>query len=185
MFEILAALSASAAVGMRIALPLLAIGLIHGENFWSEIPLLSNVSPSLLFGLLTSWSIVEICASKKVLGQRFLQSVELILSPVIGAIMGLTVASATSIPNWIIAIVCGSLALVLQLVQIGWFYRLRGLPIWAVIMQDSLCVVLIFFATDSPLSGGLITLVLLFFAIRSAKQWYRWYQEGKKRQRLL
>ncbi|MEM7727178.1 MAG: DUF4126 domain-containing protein [Cyanobacteria bacterium P01_A01_bin.45] len=185
MFEILAALSASAAAGMRIALPLLLIGLIHGRNSWSEVPLLSNVSPPLLLGLLTSWSLVELCASKKMLGQRFLQSVELLFSPLVGAIMGLAVASTTPIPACIIAVVCGSLALVLQLVQVGWFYRLRGLPIWAVVMQDTLCIVLVFFATDSPLSGGLITLILLFLAVRSAKQWYKWYIEGKRRQKLL
>ncbi|MEM7553243.1 MAG: DUF4126 domain-containing protein [Cyanobacteria bacterium P01_A01_bin.84] len=185
MFEILAALSASAAAGLRIALPLLLIGLFHGKNLWSEVPLLSSVSQPLLFGLLISWSVVELCASKKLLGQRFLQSVELLLSPGVGAIMGLAVASTTPIPNWIIAVVGGSLALVFQLVQIGWFYRLRGLPIWAVIMQDTLCIILVFFATDSPISGGLITLVLLFLAVRSAKQWYKWYLGGKRKQRVL
>jgi hypothetical protein len=67
------------------------------------------------------------------------------------------------------------LALVLQLVQAGWFYRLRGLPIWVIFAQDILCITLVVFALDAPQQGGLIALLLLWFAIRSSKEWYRWY----------
>ncbi|NEO51251.1 MAG: DUF4126 family protein, partial [Moorea sp. SIO4A3] len=35
MIALLAALSASAAAGMRIALPLLVIGLLHSDQLWS------------------------------------------------------------------------------------------------------------------------------------------------------
>jgi hypothetical protein len=88
MIDILAALSASAAAGIRIALPLLFIGLLQGSSLWSEVPLLSQVSTPLLLFLLTSWSVVEIFASKKLLGQRVLQVFHLLLAPLVGAIMG-------------------------------------------------------------------------------------------------
>lgn len=179
MIDILAALSASAAAGLRIALPLLFIGLLHGKNLWSEVPVLSHFSTPFLLCLLTSWSLIEIFASKKLLGQRVLQVVQLIMSPIVGAIMGLAVASATSAPHWLIALIGGALALVLQLVQVGWFYRLRGLPLWAVFIQDTLCVALVFFAVDAPKQGGLIALLLLWFALRSARTWFRWYKKHR------
>ncbi|WP_341528679.1 DUF4126 domain-containing protein [Nostoc sp. UHCC 0302] len=179
MIEILATLSASAAAGMRIGIPLLIIGLLQGSHFWSQVPILSHISPPVLLGLLTIWSLVELFASKKLTGQRVLQVVQLLLSPLVGAIMGLAVASATATPNWLIALIGGLLALVLQLVQVGWFYRLRGLPLWAVFLQDTLGVALVLFAFDAPWQGGLIALVLLWFALRSAKQWYDWYWKGQ------
>ncbi|MBE9006600.1 DUF4126 domain-containing protein [Fortiea sp. LEGE XX443] len=179
MIEILAMLSASAAAGMRIGIPLLIIGLLQGSNLWSQIPILSHISPPILLGFLTSWSLLELLASKKLLGQRIIQVVQLLLSPLVGAIMGLAVASATAAPNWLIALIGGLLALVLQLVQVGWFYRLRGLPLWAIFLQDTLCIALVLFAFDAPWQGGLIALILLWFAVRSAKQWYDWrYKRG-------
>jgi hypothetical protein len=181
MIEILATLSASAAAGMRIGMPLLIIGLLQGSNLWSQFPLLSHISPHFLLWSLTSWSVFELFASKRVLGQRLLQVVQLFLSPLVGAIMGLAVASATSTPNWLIAFIGGLLALILQLVQIGWFYRLRGLPLWAVFLQDILCIALVLFAFDAPWQGGLIALILLWFAVRSAKQWYDWYDRGRRK----
>lgn len=180
MIEILAALSAAAAAGMRLGTPLLVIGLLQGQELWSQVPLLSRVSPYVLICLLTSWSLFEIFASKKLRGQRILQILQLFLSPIVGAIMGLAVATAAELPRWIIAVIGGLLALVLQLVQLGWFYRLRGLPLWAVFLQDSLCILLVLFALDAPRQGGLIALILLWFAIRSAKEWYRWYWENRK-----
>ncbi|MBW4562567.1 MAG: DUF4126 domain-containing protein [Mojavia pulchra JT2-VF2] len=184
MIEILATLSASAAAGMRIGIPLLMIGLLQGNNLWSQLPILSRVSPPILLGLLTIWSLVELLASKNILGQRMLQPIELLLSPIVGGIMGLAVvsSSATIAPNWLIAFIGGLLALVLQLVQVGWFYRLRGLPLWAVFLQDILCVVLVVFAFNASRTGGLITLILLLFAIRSAKHWYGWYWHNRRRQ---
>ncbi|MEH2286939.1 DUF4126 domain-containing protein [Nostoc sp.] len=180
MIEILATLSASAAAGMRIGIPLLIIGLLQGSNLWSQVPILSHISPPILLCCLTSWSLIELLASKKLWGQRLLQVVQLFMSPFVGAIMGLEVATATATPNWLIAIIGGLLALVLQLVQIGWFYRLRGLPLWAVFLQDTLCIALVLFAFDAPWQGGVIALILLWFAVRSAKQWYDWYRQGLK-----
>ncbi|WP_071191873.1 DUF4126 domain-containing protein [Trichormus sp. NMC-1] len=179
MIEILATLSASASAGMRVGTPLLIIGLLQGSTLWSQVPILSNISPHILIGLLSSWSFFELFASKKLIGQRIIQQVQLFLSPFVGAIMGLAVASATATPSWLIALIGGLLALVLQLVLSGWFYRLRGLPLWAVFLQDSLCVVLVVCAVDDPRKGGLIALILLWLAIRSSKNWYQWYWQKR------
>jgi hypothetical protein len=125
----------------------------------------------------------ELFASKKLLGQRVLQVVQLLLSPVVGAIMGIAVAQFAQAPIefiWTVGIVGGLLAFVLQLVQVGWFFRLRGLPIWVVFIQDVLCVALVVFAFDAPQQGGVIALLLLWLAIRSSKQWHNWYV-GKNR----
>jgi hypothetical protein len=178
MVEILAALSASGAAGIRIALPLLLIGLLSGENLWSQVPILSHIAPPIVLGVLVSWSLFEVFASKDRVGQRILQIIQLVFSPVVGAIMGIAVARIAGIADWLanlIGLVGGLLALVLQLVQVGWFYRLRGLPLWAIFLQDALCVSLVLFAFDAPQQGGIITLLLLWLAIRSSKEWHRWY----------
>ena len=179
MIEILAILSAGAAAGMRIGVPLLIIGILQGDQLWSQMPVLSRISPHVLIGLLTSWSLFELFASKKLIGQRIVQQVHLFLSPLVGALMGLAVASATNTPSWLVALIGGLLALVFQLVLVGWFYRLRGLPIWAVFMQDVLCITLVFFAVDAPRQGGLIALILLWLAILSGKYWYDWYKGSR------
>ncbi|MEG4851468.1 DUF4126 domain-containing protein [Microcoleus sp. B5-D4] len=184
MVGLLAALSASAAGGMRIALPLLLIGLLRIDKLWSEIPLLSGVPPQVAITILVSWSLLELFASKTFVGQRVLQIVQIIFSPIVGAIMGISIAQVSSIEEiiahpwmlWIIGIVGGLLALVLQLVQAGWFYRLQGLPIWVIFLQDVLCISLVLFAFDAPRQGGLVAMILLWLAIRSSKEWYRWYK---------
>lgn len=180
MIEILAALSASSAAGLRIALPLLIIGLLQGDELWSRVPILSQIPPPVIIGVLVSWSLVEVSISKRRLGQRVLQIVQVVFSPIVGALMGMAIARAAAMPALLVGlvgIVGGLLALVLQLVQIGWFYRLRKLPLWVVFAQDSLCVILVFFAFDAPRQGGLIALLLLWLAIRSSKEWRRWYVE--------
>ena len=179
MIVLLAALSASAAAGMRIALPLLVIGLLQNEDLWYSVPLLSRIQPAVVLGVLTSWSLFEIFASKRLLGQRILQVIQLIFSPIVGAIMGIAVAKMAAMPIqliWIIGIVGGLLALVLQLVKVGWFYRLRGLPQWIVLIEDALCISLVIFAFKAPQSGGVMALLLLWLAIRSSQQWYQWYK---------
>lgn len=184
MIEVLAALSLSAAVGMRIALPLLLIGLLYSDNLWANVPLLSQIPPPIVLGVLVSWSLVELLCSKERLGQRLLQIVQLVCSPVVGGIVGITVARTTELDpsmGWILAIVGGLLAFVLQLVQVGWAYRLRGLPIWVIFIQDFLCVALVLLAFDAPKQGGLIVLLLLWIAIRSSTEWRRWYQQQASR----
>ena len=186
MIELLAVLSVAAAAGMRIALPLLVIGLLQSDNLWNQIPLLSRIHPSVLVGILTSWSLFELFASKKLLGQRILQIVQLLLSPGVGAILGIAVAQFANTPVeliWIVGIVSGLLAFVLQLVQVGWFFRWRGLPLWLVFSQDVLCVALVILAFDAPQQGGLIALLLLWLAIRSSQQWHRLYARQNRSRR--
>jgi Domain of unknown function (DUF4126) len=183
MIGILAVLSVSAAAGMRIALPLLVIGLIQGD-LWLQVPLLNRIQPPVLIAVLTTWTLLELVVSKQLWGQRLLQFVELIFSPLVGAVMSMAVARILHLepPNltWILGAVGGLFALVLQLVKVGWFYRLQGLPTWAVLLEDILCVMLVLFAFKAPNSGGLIALLLLWLAMRSSQSWYQWYQEGKK-----
>jgi hypothetical protein len=184
MVGLLAALSASAAGGMRIALPLLLIGLLRIDKLWSEIPLLCRVHPQVVISILVSWSLLELFASKTFTGQRVLQVVQIIFSPIVGAIMGIAIAQVSAIDEMIlhpgmlciIGIVGGLLALVLQLVQAGWLYRLHILPIWVIFLQDVLCISLVLFAFDAPKEGALIAMLLLWLAIRSSKEWYCWYR---------
>ncbi|MEZ2251203.1 DUF4126 domain-containing protein [Microcoleus sp.] len=188
MLGLLAALSASAAGGMRIAMPLLLIGLLRIDKLWSEIPLLSGLHPQVVIAILVSWSLLELFASKTFVGQRVLQIVQVIFSPIVGAIMAIAIAQVSSIDElvahpwmlWIIGVVGGLLALVLQLVQAGWLYRLKVLPMWLIFVQDALCIALVLFAFDAPRQGGLIAMLLLWLAIRSSKEWYRWYRSQAK-----
>ena len=182
MIEILAVLSASGAAGMRIAIPLLIIGLLS-NNLWYGVPILSHIPPQVVLGVLTSWSLFELFGSKKLLGQRVLQIIQMVFAPIAGGMISVTFAKVAQVPSsflWIIAIVGGLLALVLQLVLVGWFFRLRGLPIWVVLSQDALCVFLVIFAFDAPKQGGLIAMLLLWIAIRSSQEWRNWYVESKK-----
>lgn len=151
--ELLAVLSASAAGGMRIALPLLAIGLLQKEELWSNVPVLSKIDPRVLVVILIIFSLIELLGSKQLLGQRILQIIQLIFSPIVGAVMGITVARSIELeflPIWLIGVVGGILALILKLVEIGWFFRLRGIPLWLALSEDVLCVFLVMFAIRAP-----------------------------------
>ena len=182
MIGILAVLSVSAAAGMRIALPLLVIGLIQGD-LWQQVPLLNRIQPQVIVGVLTAWTILELFVSKQLWGQRLLQFVELVFSPLVGAVMAMAVARILQLQptqlTWIFGVVGGLVALVLQLVKVGWFYRLQGLPAWAILLEDILCVLLVLFAFKAPNSGGLIAMLLLWLAIRSSQSWYQWYKDGQ------
>jgi hypothetical protein len=182
MVAILSALSISAAAGLRIALPLLLIGLLYSDQqLWANVPLLAKVPPPIALGVLVSWSLAELVLSKKQLGQRVLQFVHLVLSPWVGAIASIAVVR-TTYPEiteqlvWIIAAVGGLLALVLQLVQAGWFFQLRGLPLWFIFVQDFLCVILVCLAFGAPKQGALIALMLIWLTIRSSTEWQRRYR---------
>jgi hypothetical protein len=184
MIGILAVLSVSAAAGMRIALPLLIIGLIQGD-LWQQVPLLNQIQPPVVIAVLTAWTILELFVSKQLWGQRLLQFVELVFSPLVGAVMAMAVSGIFHQPPqliWILGVVGGLFALVLQLVKVGWFYRLKGLPTWAVLLEDVLCVLLVLFAFKAPNSGGLIALMLLWLAIRSSQSWYQWYKGERVRE---
>ncbi|NJP10548.1 MAG: DUF4126 domain-containing protein [Leptolyngbyaceae cyanobacterium RU_5_1] len=187
MLELLAVLSASAAAGMRVALPLLLIGLLYGGSLWSQVPILSGIDPHVVLGVLVSWSLVEIFASKNRAGQRLLSGIQLMFSPIVGAIMGVAVVRATVTLEslvWLLGITGGLLACVLQLVQTGWFYRMKRIPLWVIFAQDVLCVALVFSAFRAPQQGGLVALLLLWLSIRTSKEWHSWYStqaESKSR----
>jgi Domain of unknown function (DUF4126) len=179
MFELLAVLSASAAVGMRIALPLLLIGLLYSDALWSKMPILAWVNPHIVLGILASWSLFEIFASKNRVGQRFLQSIQLVCSPIVGTIVGVAIARAVVQPGilvWLLGITGGLLAFVIQLVVTGWLYRLRQIPLWLFFAQDVLCVALVVSAFRAPSQGGILALLMLWLAIRSSKEWHDWYR---------
>ncbi|MBV8885368.1 MAG: DUF4126 domain-containing protein, partial [Chroococcidiopsidaceae cyanobacterium CP_BM_RX_35] len=167
MVELLAALSASAAAGMRVALPLLVISLLQGYSFWSSVPVLSHVPSLVLLAFLTSWSLIELFASKNALGQRVLLLIDLVFSPIAAGIMSIAVTQSHNPSIWllsIVGIVSVLFALLLQLIQANWLYRLRGLPLWVVFSQDVLCVSLVFLTLYAPIIGGLIALILLWFS---------------------
>jgi hypothetical protein len=179
---LLAALSASAAVGMRVAFAILLLGLFHGPELWSDVPVLSSLYPPFVMGLLVSWALAELLLSKDKVGLRVVQVVQLVMSPVFGAIAGVTFAAQSMRrPEAIVivGIVSALLALVLQLVQVGWFYRLRGLPLWTVFLQDFLCVIFLLLAFDAPQQGGLFALIVMWLAFRSSISWQRWCQRPK------
>jgi Domain of unknown function (DUF4126) len=185
MIGILAVLSVSAAAGMRIALPLLVIGLTQAD-LWTQVPLVNLIQPQFVIAILTTWTLLELFLSKQVWGQRLLQVVALVFSPLVGAVMAMAVSRILQLQPtqliWLMGVVGGLLALVLQLVQVGWFYRLQGLPIWAVLAEDILCILLVLFALKAPNSGGLIALLLLWLAIRSSQSWFQWYKGGVKQE---
>ncbi|MBE7383175.1 MAG: DUF4126 domain-containing protein [Leptolyngbya sp. SIO1E4] len=177
MTELLAVLSISAAAGFRLALPLLMIGLMS-ESLWSQVPILSMFPPTIVVGALVSWTLAELVFSKERIIQRLFQSVELFLSPLVGAIAGITIARTFSLEGELtplLGILGGLLALVIHLVQVGWLYRLRTPSIWLVVAADLLCVCLVLLAFDAPHQGGLIALLLLWLALRTSSLWRNWY----------
>lgn len=178
---VLAILSVSAAAGMRIALPLLIIGLLQGQ-LWYQVPLLAKIDPQVVVAILTSWSLFELFGSKKLLGQRVLQIVQLMFTPLVGGMMAVTVAKLLQLvfmPLWLIALIGALFSLVLRLVAIGWFFRLRGIPPWVTAIEDLLCVGLVLFAFKAPEHGGLIAMLLLWIAVRSSTAWRRWFLENR------
>ena len=175
---VLAVLSISAAASMRLALPLLTLSLFSGKELLAEITLFNHLDPRVILAIGISWSLFELFGSKKLLGQRLLQIVQLLFSPLVGALAAITVTQIFEFnfqPLWLIGIIGGLFALVLTLVQVGWFFRLRGIPIWLVCLEDILCIGLVFFAFKAPQEGGIIALLLLWFAIRSSNSWRQWH----------
>lgn len=187
MIELLSVISASAAVGIRLALPLLIVALLYGQRLLRVLPGLSWIPGTVLLGGLIAWALLEMLGSKRLLSQRLLIILQLALSPFCGAIMGLTVVHINGFEPklaWLMAGLGGLIAVVLQLVQVGWFYRLRGLPFGVVLAEDALSVLLVLAAFRSPKEGGLIALLLIWFAIRSAKEWRDRYLKHQKRSSL-
>ncbi|NJL48057.1 MAG: DUF4126 domain-containing protein [Leptolyngbyaceae cyanobacterium SM2_5_2] len=181
--ELLAILSIAAATGLRVALPLLIIGLMSGQALWSNVPVLSGLPPALLLGILASWSAAELMLLKERHSQRVFQLTELVLSPGVGALAGVAIARTLGLTgslNVVIALISALLALVLQLLQVGWFYRAKRPPQWVLFGVDGLCIVLALFAFDAPRQGGLIALLLLWLVIRTSYTWRAWPQESNR-----
>jgi hypothetical protein len=175
---VLAVLSISAASSMRLAFPLLTLGLFCSQDISIKTPLFNFFEPRVILAIGISWSLFELFGSKKLLGQRMLQLAQLIFSPFVGSLAAITMTHLFEIdfkPMWLIGLIGGLFAFVLTLVQVGWFFRLRGIPIWLACLEDVLCVVLVFLAFSSPKEGGLIALLLFWLAVRSSNSWQRWY----------
>lgn len=175
MIEVLAALSASAAIGIRIALPLLTLELLRGEALGSNIPLLSAIHPSIKLAILCSWSMLELLVSKSLIGQRLLQIVMLVSSPIAGSFAANSLT--TSLPLWIVGILGGLFAFVLQIVQAAWFYRQQRFPLKFVFAQDILAISLVFLGIKMPQIGGIISLSLFWWAIRTYQNLSKWYKQ--------
>ncbi len=182
--EILAVLSIAAATGLRLALPLLLIGVFSGPQLWSQVPLLSVIPPRIILGCLVTWSLAELVFLKRRRVRRLFQSMELVLSPLVGAIAGITIVrTINSGEHWplfmastlLAGILGGVIALLIQLVQLGWLYRFNSPRLWVLFSQDFLCVCLVLFAFDAPREGGLIALLLLWLALRTSTLWRQWY----------
>ena len=99
---ILAVLSVSVAVGMRTALPLLVISLTYTQKqeLWSQVPILNNIDPRVILAMSISWSILELIFSKKLLGQRSLQIIQLLFSPIVGALVAIAVTHLAYRSYW-------------------------------------------------------------------------------------
>ncbi len=175
---VLAVLSVSAASSFRLALPLLTLSLFYSQELFDHIPLFNRLDPRVILAIGISWSLFELFGTKKLLGQRFFQIFQLILSPFVGALAAITVASIVQMsfqPIWLIGLIGGLFTLVITLVQVGWFFRLGGIPIWVVYLEDVLCCGLVAFAFVSPIEGGLIALFILWLAVRSSGDWRKRY----------
>lgn len=174
LLQILAILSASAAGGLRIGLPLLIIGMVRLDQLWSNIPFLSGIHPQIIIGVLTSWSFFELLGTKKRLIFRIVQIVQLLLSPFVGTVMAIGMAQLIKVemtPLWLLGLIGGVLALVLKLVQVGWFFRLGRMPLPVILFEDFLAATLVIFALKAPKNGGLIAMMLLWIALRSSTEW--------------
>lgn len=182
--QVLAILSASAAGGMRIGLPLLIIGIVRLDQLWSNIPFLSSVNPQLIIGILTSWSLFELLGTKRLIGLRIVQIVQLIFSPLVGGLMAIGVARLIEVnitPLWLLGLIGGLFALVLKLVLVGWFFRLGKIPVVFIFLEDLLSAVLVIFALKAPENGGLIAMLLLWIALRSSNEWKRRFKKEEQK----
>ncbi|MBU6228089.1 MAG: DUF4126 family protein [Cyanobacteria bacterium REEB459] len=181
MIEILAVLAIGAAIGLRVGLPLLLVGLISGDRLWTNLPLLAKLPPTLVLGTLVSGTIAELILSKDRYGQRLLYPVELILSFGAGVVAGVGMGRTLDLPtelHRIAGLISGLIALVIQLSQVGWFYRPQPLPVWLFFMLDGLCISLVVCGFYAPQLGGVIALLLLWLVLRTAYRWRTWFGRG-------
>ena len=115
-----------------------------------------------------------------------LQVIQLIFAPLAGIVLSITAAQILGVefrPLWLLGIVGGLIALVFKLILTGWFFRLRGFPLWWSFTEDILCVILVLFAFRMPQHGGVLATIILWLAVRSATEWKRYYDEGRSPQK--
>lgn len=67
----LAVLSAAAAAGMRIGLPLLIILLLHSDELVANLPGIGWLPPRVLIAIFTMWAVFELFGSKQLLVNAF------------------------------------------------------------------------------------------------------------------
>ncbi len=101
MTELLAVLALSAALGLRVALPLLVLGLMSGDRLWSQVPILANLPPTLVMGGLLSGALLELILSKPRFSRPLLHSMELLLSPIVGLMAGIALVRPLGIAGWL------------------------------------------------------------------------------------
>lgn len=186
MLEILGSLSAAAAAGMRLGIPILVLGLIYTGKAWENIPIISSINPIIILSTLIVWSLLELTFSKKLLGQRLLQNFQLVFSPLGGSLLAYMMTqyynlSADDHLTWVLVISGGFLALIIKLVEIGWFFRLGGIPIIVVVFEDMLSALMVVLALKAPQEGGLIAIALLWIALRSAGEWRIWHLKSHEK----
>lgn len=181
----LAVVSASVAAGMRVALPLLVILLLYSEQLVANLPVIGLLPVRVLVAILATWSLFELIASKQLLGQRVLQVVQLMFAPLAGIVLSITAAQILGVefrPLWLLGLMGGLIAFVFKLILAGWFFRLRGLPLWWSFTEDLLCLILVLFAFRMPQQGGVLATIILWLAVRSSTEWKRYYDAGRSPQ---
>ncbi|MCS6782673.1 MAG: DUF4126 domain-containing protein [Gloeomargarita sp. SKYBB_i_bin120] len=185
MTAVLAVLAAAAAGGFRLALPLLLILVLRREDTWEQTPVLGQFSPALVLGTLAAGAVWELVAPLHAWGLRLVQPLQVLLSPLVGWLIGVMTAQVMGLPAGLHALmgcVGGALALLLQLVQTGWLYRRGRFPAWVGLAQDGLCALLTVFALQAPTQGGLIALMLMWLALRAAKAWQQQFRRHRRSQ---
>jgi len=165
----LTALAAAAAGGMRLSSPLLILVLLSQQlNVCPESQLLAWLCQPGAIVILAFWTLFELIGSRTPLGQRLLQSVQLVLAPVVAAVL---IALILPESNWLYVTSGAALAAILQLVQMGYVFRKGFLPLWFTLTQDLLAMALVFMALGAPLLGGLVALGMVGLALHQAQQW--------------
>lgn len=182
MVAFLGILAAASAAGFRLALPLLVVLLLSDPSRWQDLPVVGAWPPVWVLTGLVIGTILELVIARHPWGQRLLLPLQVLLSPVVGALLGVTLADLAAMPqvaSRFMVLSGAGLALILQLVQVGWFYRRGRLPRWVVFGQDSLCALLAVFALKAPHQGGLMALFLLWLAVRISRDWQTRYAQQR------
>jgi Domain of unknown function (DUF4126) len=173
----LASLSAASAGGIRLGLPLLLLVFINGASGGqTENGFVHFLTQPFMLGILFTWTLVEVVASKTAIGQRVVRLVQFGLTPVVAGILAAAFWTGNFWTGVGVALLGALLASVLQLVQSGFLFRIGPLPLWASFLQDALCGLLIVLACYAPALGAGLGLVLLVLALRQAQSWRKQFK---------